>query len=55
MTASLPHVMEGLQLVWMLSRHYNKDERMGTLLQMIAKLLYERVTALIHPKVLFEK
>jgi len=55
MIAALPHIMEGLQMIWMLSRHYNKEERMGMMLQMIGKLLDERVTNLIHPKVLFKR
>jgi dynein heavy chain len=54
MAEAIPHIMEGLQLVWMLSRHY-KDERMCTLLEMIAKLLYDRTTAVLHPKNLFKK
>lgn len=55
MADALPHIMEGLQLVWMLSRHYNKDERMCGLLEKIGKLLYDRTTAVIHPKNLFKK
>lgn len=55
MTDAIPHIMEGLQLVWMLSRHYNKDERMCGLLEMIAKLLYDRTTASLHPRNLFRK
>lgn len=55
MTDAIPHIMEGLELVWMLSRHYNKDERMCRLLEMIARLLYDRVTTILHPKSLFRK
>jgi len=55
MAEAIPHIMEGLQLVWMLSRHYNKDDRMCTLLEMIGKLLYDRTTAILHPKNLFKK
>jgi len=55
MSEAIPHIMEGLTLVWMLSRHYNKDDRMCTLLEMIAKLLYDRVTAVLHPNNLYKK
>lgn len=55
MTDAIPHTMEGLQLVWMLSRHYNKDERMCGMLEKIAKLLYDRTTLSLHPKNLFRK
>lgn len=55
MTDAIPHIMEGLQLVWMLSRHYNKDERMCGMLEKIAKLLYDRTTAALHPRNLFRK
>jgi dynein heavy chain len=54
MIDSLPQIMEGLQLVWTLSRHYNKDYRMCGLLEMIAKLLYDRTTSVLHPATFFK-
>lgn len=55
MTDALPHIMEGLQLVWILSRHYNKEDKMCGMLEMIGKLLYDRATAALHPKSLFKR
>lgn len=54
MADAIPHIMDGLQLVWTLSRHYNKDDRMCRLLEMIAKLLYDRTTTALHPTSLFK-
>lgn len=54
MAEAIPHIMEGLQLIWTLSRHYNKDERMLRMLEMIAKLLYDRTTEALHPTTLFK-
>jgi hypothetical protein len=39
----LPTMMNGLRMIWVISRHYNTDERMGGLMEMIAGTLVQRV------------
>ena len=40
---SLPSMVNGLRMVWVISRHYNTDERMGSLTEIIADVLANRV------------
>ena len=45
--------MNGLRLVWIISSHYNKDERMVPLMERIAWELAERVKRVVNVRVLF--
>ncbi|ESN96268.1 hypothetical protein HELRODRAFT_67881 [Helobdella robusta] len=40
---SIVPLMKSLRLIWMISRHYNNDERMISLMEKIAKVLIDRV------------
>lgn len=40
---SLPSMMNGLRMVWVISRHYNTDERMAPLMEMIAETFVRRI------------
>ena len=46
-------MMNGLRLVWIISSHYNKDERMVPLMERIAWELAERVKRVVNVRVLF--
>lgn len=39
----MPSLLNGLRMVWVISRHYNTDERMAPLLSNIADTIYRRV------------
>lgn len=51
---TIPEIMNGLRLIWILSRHYNSDERMASLMECIAWELSERVTRVVNIRVLFK-
>lgn len=38
-------MMNALRMVWIISRHYNKDERMVPLMQLIAIEIAEKVSS----------
>lgn len=40
---SLPSMVNGLRMVWVISRHYNTDERMAPLMENIAETLARRI------------
>ena len=42
---NMPSLLNGLRMVWVISRHYNTDERMAPLLSNIADTIYRRVKA----------
>ena len=44
-TESLPSLLNGLRLVWLISRHYNTDETMTLLLKRVVNELVERTTS----------
>ena len=44
--------MNSLRMVWIISRHYNKDERMVPLMELIAWKLAERVSRNVNIKVI---
>ncbi|EKX52600.1 hypothetical protein GUITHDRAFT_157080 [Guillardia theta CCMP2712] len=52
-TESLPSLFNGLRMVWVLSRHYNTDERMSTLMARIANEISNRVTNEIDVEQMF--
>lgn len=51
---TLPSMMNSLRMIWIISRHYNKDDRMIPLMEMIAWELSERVSKVINVKTIFE-
>ncbi|KAG7265791.1 LOW QUALITY PROTEIN: hypothetical protein CRUP_036669 [Coryphaenoides rupestris] len=50
-----PQMMNSLRLVWIISSHYNKDERMVPLMERIAWELSERVKRVVNVRVLFKE
>lgn len=51
---TIPPLMDSLQIIWMLSCHYNTNERMVPLMERIAWQLCERVTQIIDVHELFK-
>ncbi|XP_076453104.1 dynein axonemal heavy chain 10-like [Babylonia areolata] len=51
---TIPSMMNALRMVWIISRHYNKDERMVPLMERIAWELAERVAKVIDIRTLFQ-
>lgn len=50
---TLPSMMNSLRMVWVISRHYNTDERMVPLMERIAWELCERIARVINVKSIF--
>lgn len=50
---TLPGLMNSLRMVWVISRHYNTDERMVPLMERIAWELCERVARVVHIRTIF--
>jgi hypothetical protein len=46
-------MMSALRMVWIISRHYNRDERMVPLMERIANQLCDRVARSINVRTLF--
>lgn len=51
---TIPSMMNALRMVWIISRHYNIDERMVPLMERIAWELAERVARVIQVRTLFK-
>ena len=51
---TLPNVMNSLRMVWVISRHYNTDERMAPLMERIAWELCKRATTVVNHRVIFK-
>lgn len=51
---TIPSMMNALRMVWIISRHYNKDERMVPLMERIAWELAERVDKVINIRSIFK-
>lgn len=47
-------MMSALKIVWIISRHYNKDERMILLMERIAWEIAERVCKVVNLRTLFK-
>ncbi|NWS40185.1 DYH10 protein, partial [Probosciger aterrimus] len=52
---TIPSLMNGLRAVWIISRHYNKDERMVPLMERIAWEIAERVYKAVDLHTLFKE
>ena len=53
-TDTIPSMMNALRMVWVISRHYNRDERMVPLMERIAGELCERVTRAVDIRTVFK-
>ncbi|OAF64424.1 hypothetical protein A3Q56_07866 [Intoshia linei] len=51
---TLPSLMNSLRMIWIISRHYNTDDRMIPLMERIAWEILERVTRVITIRNLFD-
>ncbi|EDQ84604.1 uncharacterized protein MONBRDRAFT_30113, partial [Monosiga brevicollis MX1] len=54
-TEHLPALMNALRMVWVISRHFNTDERMVALMERIAWLLCQRVKRSVVPRTVLKK
>nr|XP_015221526.1 PREDICTED: dynein heavy chain 10, axonemal [Lepisosteus oculatus] len=52
---TIPLMMNGLRMVWIISGHYNKDERMVPLMERIAWELSERVARVVNVRTVFKE
>ncbi|XP_076804944.1 dynein axonemal heavy chain 10-like [Clavelina lepadiformis] len=52
---TIPSMMNALRMVWIISRHYNKDERMVPLMERIAWELAERVSRVINIRTIYKE
>nr|XP_036870140.1 dynein heavy chain 10, axonemal [Manis javanica] len=52
---TIPSMMSALKIVWIISRHYNKDERMIPLMERIAWEIAERVCKVVNLRTLFKE
>uniref|UniRef100_A0A2K5ZED8 Dynein axonemal heavy chain 10 n=1 Tax=Mandrillus leucophaeus TaxID=9568 RepID=A0A2K5ZED8_MANLE len=52
---TIPAMMSALRMVWIISRHYNKDERMIPLMERIAWEIAERVCRVVNLRTLFKE
>uniref|UniRef100_A0ABI7Z6S1 Dynein axonemal heavy chain 10 n=2 Tax=Felis catus TaxID=9685 RepID=A0ABI7Z6S1_FELCA len=52
---TIPSMMSALRMVWIISRHYNKDERMIPLMERIAWEIAERVCRVVNLRTLFKE
>lgn len=50
---TIPGLMNSLRMVWVISRHYNTDERMVPLMERIAWELCERVARVVNVRTIF--
>ena len=47
-------MMNALRMVWIISRHYNSDERMVPLMERIAWELAERVARVVQVRTIYK-
>ncbi|XP_063171723.1 dynein axonemal heavy chain 10 [Candoia aspera] len=52
---TIPSLMNALRMVWIISRHYNKDERMVPLMERIAWEISARVCKVVDLRTLFKE
>ncbi|XP_069922194.1 dynein axonemal heavy chain 10 isoform X1 [Oryctolagus cuniculus] len=52
---TIPSMMSALRMVWIISRHYNKDERMIPLMERVAWEIAERVCRVVNLRTLFKE
>lgn len=52
---TIPSMMNSLRMVWIISRHYNKDARMFPLMSLIAKDIADKVAKEINIRTIFRR
>lgn len=52
---SLPSLLNAIRMVWIISRHYNRDERMVPLMSRIAWELSNKVATILNPKTILRE
>eukprot|EP00750_Incisomonas_marina_P009230 INCI15857.2.p1 GENE.INCI15857.2~~INCI15857.2.p1 ORF type:complete len:4529 (-),score=890.01 INCI15857.2:58-13644(-) len=52
---TIPSMMAGMRMVWIISRHYNTDERVVPLMERIATEISSNVASKIHIQTIFSK
>jgi dynein heavy chain len=52
---TIPPMMTALKMIWIISRHYNKDERMSLLMHLIAVEIAEKVAKEINIRNIFRR
>jgi dynein axonemal heavy chain len=52
---TIPSMMNSLRMVWIISRHYNKDERMFPLMQLIAGEIATQVSKHVNTRTIFRR
>ncbi|NWQ79383.1 DYH10 protein, partial [Columbina picui] len=52
---TIPSLMRALRMIWIISRHYNKDERMVPLMERIAWQIAARVSKAVDLRTLFKE
>ena len=52
---SLPSLMNAIRMVWIISRHYNRDERMVPLMSRIAWELANKVANVVNVKTILRE
>ncbi|KAK6624941.1 hypothetical protein RUM44_011805 [Polyplax serrata] len=52
--ATLPGLIDGLHMIWILSRYYNSDEIMVSFMRRISVSLCQKVSAVLKPDTLFK-
>lgn len=51
---TLPSLMNAIRMVWIISRHYNRDERMVPLMARVSWDLAEKVSSIVNVKLIFQ-
>lgn len=47
-------MMNAMRMVWIISRHYSDDQRMGALMQRIAREIGDRIESAVDVKRIFQ-
>ena len=55
MVDTIPSMMNSLRMVWVISRHYNKDARMFPLMERIARTIAEKVARELNVRSIFRR
>lgn len=53
--STIPGVFDSMRIIWTVSRHYNRDERLAPLMERVANQLADRVKESISIKVIFRQ
>ena len=50
MITAIPSLVDGMRMVWTVSRHYNRDERMSPLMERVGNQIASRVKSFVKPQ-----